>query len=78
MQILKIKTTRTRDGFRAWLDDDPSVKATSTGSEHMAAQNLAVRRFVGHNNMAQISEEVLSKIVVNRVGGGTFRATYDG
>ncbi|HEX8500763.1 MAG TPA: hypothetical protein VF659_09240 [Pyrinomonadaceae bacterium] len=77
MQILKIKTTRTRDGFRAWLVDDPDVKASSTSSEHMAAQNLALRVFVGHNHMAQISEEMLSKIEVKRVGGGTFRAIHD-
>lgn len=77
IQILKIKTGRTSAGYTAWLADEPKVKATSTSSEYMAAQNLAVRRFVGHNNLAQISEDVLSKIEVKRTGGGTFRATYN-
>ena len=76
MKILKIKTSRTSAGFTAWLDDDPSKKATSTSSDHMAAENLALRVFAGHNNRAQLSEEVLSKIVVKRANGGTFRATY--
>ena len=77
MRILKIQTTRTRDGFKAWLADDDSVRATATGSAFMAAENLAVRVFVGHNNRAQISEDVLSKIVVRPTDGGNYRATYD-
>ncbi len=77
MQILKIKTTRTRDGFKAYLADDNRIHATATSSAYIAAENLAVRLFVGHNHRAQISEEVLSKIVVQPTNGGNYRATYD-
>ncbi|MET0646418.1 MAG: hypothetical protein ABW208_07330 [Pyrinomonadaceae bacterium] len=77
MQILTIKTERTNDGFKAWLADKPNVKSTSTGSAYGAAENLAIKVFVGHNHRAQISEAVLSKIVVTPRQGGGYRATYD-
>lgn len=77
MQILNIKTERTSNGFKAWLADKPNVKATSTVGAYIAAENLAIRVFVGHNHRAQISEAVLSKIVVSPTPGGNYRATYD-
>jgi hypothetical protein len=77
VQILRIKTTKTNGGYKAWLYDDLSVTASSTTSAHTAAENLAVRVFVGHNRRAQIPEEVLSKIVVRPVDNGNYRATYD-
>lgn len=78
MRIIKIKTTKTNDGWRAWLEDDPSVKSTSTAGAYSAAENLAVKVFVGHNHRAQIDEAVLHKIVVKSVDNGNYRATYDG
>ena len=77
MKILKINTTKTRDGFRAWLNDDERVTATSRQSAYLAAENLAVMVFVGRNQIRQISEDVLSKIVVRPIDGGGYRATYD-
>lgn len=77
MRLLKIKTSRTAAGFSAHLADDPVTKATSTSSDYTAAENLAIRLFVGHNNRAQIREEVLSRIVVKRASGSTFHATFD-
>jgi hypothetical protein len=77
MQILNIKTERTADGFKAWVVENPSVEATSTSTAYTAAENLAIRVFVGHNNRAQISEAVLSKIVVKPTFGVNYRATYD-
>lgn len=77
MQILNIKTECTSNGFRAQLADKPNVKATSTSTAYTAAENLAIRVFVGHNNRAQIPEEVLHKIVVTRTRDGHYRAIYD-
>lgn len=77
MQTLKINTSRALNGYAAWLDGKPLTRATSLDSEQRAAQKLALKVF-GHSRTGQIDEEMLSRIVVKRMGsGGTFLATYD-
>jgi hypothetical protein len=78
MRKLKIKTTRARDGYTAYLEDNPKKRATSTGNAQRAANNLAVRLFFGHNHRAQLPREELEKVIITRLNGDTFLATYDG
>ena len=77
MRKLKITTTRYAGGFRAWLVDDPNVRASSTGSAYSAARNLAVRFLLGHNHYAPLNRADLERVKVTRYSEDTYLATYD-
>lgn len=74
---IKISTTRAAGGYKAWLVDDPNVRASSTGSAYSAARNLAVRFFLGHNHYAQLKREDLERVRVTRHSEDTYLASYE-
>lgn len=78
MKSLIIKTTKTNDGFKAWLMPDLKKSSTSPRSRHAAAFNLAVRTFLGHNRFAQLPDGEVEKVKVESQGGVFFVATYNG
>ncbi len=77
-RTLKIKTTRARGGFKAFLAEEPKTHAYSNISAYFAARNLAVRLLIGNIHHKQRDPADQEKVVVARTGDGTYLATYEG